>query len=88
MIKITLSEVFLASVQVLDLYGWLGTYKDKKKKAFSLRDLALLECREGDYEQSKLFFYWHMLSLCCCVVTYRYYLWETRKTIMPCSVNP
>lgn len=32
MIKITLSEVFLASVQVLDLYGWLGTYKDKKKK--------------------------------------------------------
>lgn len=37
MIKITLSEVFLASVQVLDLYGWLGTYKDKKKKSFFLK---------------------------------------------------
>lgn len=53
MIKITLFKVFLASVQVLGLYGWLvhrSVHLQRLKKYFSLRELALLERREGDYE--------------------------------------
>jgi len=79
MIKIALFKVFLASAQVLDLYGWLMHrlvhLQRGKKKAFSLRDVAL-NAEKVTISKVSLYF---STDICCLHVSviYRYCPWET-----------
>lgn len=58
MIKITLSKVVLASIQVLVLYGWLAhrsVHLQRLKKNILIRK-AGSECREGDSREQVILF--------------------------------
>lgn len=81
MIKIALFKVFLASAQVLDLYGWLmhrlvHLQRGGKKKAFSLRDVAL-NAEKVTISKASLYFSTDICCLHVSVVIYRYCPWET-----------